>query len=216
MIMCVPFLANSAITLTFEQEGSDVWIKAYGAITSDFGPKNRSSYGAIVSGVTAGYTSLASAWWAEGVHFAYGDGGSGFDYYYLTNDFVKSIEETNFVGNTPSNNTGILQAYPNPNYLNITASFTGSTVYYGRNMFYGGLKVEITKDQTFINSEAKYLNTSLSAFFSDQFIGKTYNLVKQSDPQINLLTLNIVPEPSALSLLAIGLGGLAMMRRRRS
>jgi hypothetical protein len=26
----------------------------------------------------------------------------------------------------------------------------------------------------------------------------------------------IIPEPSALSLLAIGLGGLAMMRRRRS
>ena len=30
------------------------------------------------------------------------------------------------------------------------------------------------------------------------------------------ITLNVVPEPSALSLLAIGLGGLAMMRRRRS
>ena len=29
-------------------------------------------------------------------------------------------------------------------------------------------------------------------------------------------TLTSVPEPSALSLLAIGLGGLAMMRRRRS
>jgi hypothetical protein len=33
---------------------------------------------------------------------------------------------------------------------------------------------------------------------------------------IEKLTISYVPEPSALSLLAIGLGGLAMMRRRRS
>ena len=36
---------------------------------------------------------------------------------------------------------------------------------------------------------------------------KTYN---------SPFTFNAVPEPSALSLLAVGLGGLAMMRRRRS
>ena len=32
----------------------------------------------------------------------------------------------------------------------------------------------------------------------------------------NLKMTNLVPEPSALSLCAVGLGGLAMLRRRRS
>jgi hypothetical protein len=35
-------------------------------------------------------------------------------------------------------------------------------------------------------------------------------------PYVNAMTVTQVPEPSALSLLAIGLGGLAMLRRRRS
>ena len=37
-----------------------------------------------------------------------------------------------------------------------------------------------------------------------------------SGNQISIDSIQIVPEPSALSLLAVGLGGLAMMRRRRS
>ena len=37
------------------------------------------------------------------------------------------------------------------------------------------------------------------------------------DPgKVNIYQLEIVPEPSALSLLAVGLGGLAILRRRRS
>jgi hypothetical protein len=31
-----------------------------------------------------------------------------------------------------------------------------------------------------------------------------------------VISFNLVPEPSALSLLAFGLGGLAILRRRRS
>ena len=34
--------------------------------------------------------------------------------------------------------------------------------------------------------------------------------------EVGAVVFNVVPEPSALSLLAVGLGGLAMMRRRRS
>ena len=37
-----------------------------------------------------------------------------------------------------------------------------------------------------------------------------------TNPYVNAMTVTQVPEPSALSLLAIGLGGLAMLRRRRS
>jgi len=37
-----------------------------------------------------------------------------------------------------------------------------------------------------------------------------------SNAYLNNLTFAVIPEPSALSLLAVGLGGLAMMRRRRS
>ena len=37
-----------------------------------------------------------------------------------------------------------------------------------------------------------------------------------TNPYVNAMTVTQVPEPSALSLCAIGLGGLAMMRRRRA
>jgi len=40
--------------------------------------------------------------------------------------------------------------------------------------------------------------------------------VSQGTVTIDDFNFNMVPEPSALSLLAVGLGGLAMMRRRRS
>ena len=53
--------------------------------------------------------------------------------------------------------------------------------------------------------------------------GTTYTITKDnffsfSEQGANLDTskISLVPEPSALSLLAVGLGGLAMMRRRRS
>jgi hypothetical protein len=36
------------------------------------------------------------------------------------------------------------------------------------------------------------------------------------DGQLFFDNLRVIPEPSALSLLAVGLGGMAMMRRRRS
>ncbi len=46
------------------------------------------------------------------------------------------------------------------------------------------------------------------------FTPGTYNTAG-SDPSYQF-NMEIVPEPSALSLLAVGLGGLALMRRRRS
>jgi hypothetical protein len=54
----------------------------------------------------------------------------------------------------------------------------------------------------------------------------TYNEIEYSNSMraspaltssnLGIATFGIVPEPSAVSLLAVGLGGLAMMRRRRS
>jgi hypothetical protein len=45
---------------------------------------------------------------------------------------------------------------------------------------------------------------------------RIYDRALSSTEVSNLYTKESVPEPSALSLLAVGLGGLAMMRRRRS
>ena len=58
-------------------------------------------------------------------------------------------------------------------------------------------------------------------FTTDASEGFTYldfSLTGNNDDNIAIDTVrfNTVPEPSALSLLAVGLGGLAMMRRRRS
>lgn len=53
--------------------------------------------------------------------------------------------------------------------------------------------------------------------------GNTYTITKdsffsssESGAPLNTSNITLVPEPSALSLLAVGLGGLAMVRRRRS
>ena len=53
--------------------------------------------------------------------------------------------------------------------------------------------------------------------------GTTYTITKDSffsgsemGSNLDTSKISLVPEPSALSLLAVGLGGLAMMRRRRS
>jgi len=42
------------------------------------------------------------------------------------------------------------------------------------------------------------------------------SLQTASGLQVGAVVFNVVPEPSALSLLAVGLGGLAILRRRRS
>ena len=48
------------------------------------------------------------------------------------------------------------------------------------------------------------------------YLGMNTDNVAVIDGQLFFDNLRVIPEPSALSILAIGLGGLAMMRRRRS
>jgi formylglycine-generating enzyme len=55
------------------------------------------------------------------------------------------------------------------------------------------------------------------SFYSSSLVSGFRGLDSPTDAKINVgFRVAMVPEPSALSLLAIGLGGLAMMRRRRS
>ena len=49
-----------------------------------------------------------------------------------------------------------------------------------------------------------------------QFTGAYYEVMQLTTSGSETLLVNLIPEPSALSLLAVGLGGLAMIRRRRS
>jgi hypothetical protein len=53
-------------------------------------------------------------------------------------------------------------------------------------------------------------------FYESSFFSISDNDYQGQEPPNQTGILSIVPEPSALSLLAVGLGGLAMMRRRRS
>ena len=56
------------------------------------------------------------------------------------------------------------------------------------------------------------INGSLNAF--KLYAGDLHDT--QGERNLYANNLEIVPEPSALSLLAVGLGGLTMIRRRRS
>ena len=214
-----PFTSEAAITITFDQDGSDVHVRAIGTITADFGLKKyTNTYGIGIFGYDVGYTPISPSWWAEGVHFGYGSSiNTGFDYYYLTNEFVTPDEPVNFSGTMASSMLGEMPDTPNPSFFRLIASFTGTSTYSGSGGYFsGGLKIEIAKDETIINSEIIYRNTNLNILFSDMHFGRSYRLNKQSDPSVNLVTLNIVPEPSVFLLLAVGLGGLLAVVRHRS
>ena len=111
-----------------------------------------------------------------------------------------------------------------------TISISGlSPVYSSQPSFYGG----VNGSDGFI-----YANSSIFVYPADEFPPVSFNMIQISIPiegtgnNVNLgpenlntpfiigsnsmIIAELVPEPSALSLLAIGLGGLAMMRRRRS
>ena len=208
ILLATAINSYAAIVITFEQDGSDVRVKAIGTITSDFGTKKYYAYGIGVLGYDVGYTPISPSWWAEGVHFGYGSSiGVGHDYYYLTNDFVTPNQSIYFSGNKPSSMMGEMLSLPHPSFFRITASFTGSTIYSG-GFFSGGLKIDIAKDETSVNSEVIYRNTNLNIFFAEQHFGQSYLLNKQTDPSVNLVTLNIVPEPSIPLLFASAMGGL--------
>jgi hypothetical protein len=80
--------------------------------------------------------------------------------------------------------------------------------------------------QSITGSIGSWKNYSFNPIFSDADAGDTLQLIwkdaaagsipKASGLEVGAVVFNVIPEPSALSLLAFGLGGLAMMRRRRS
>ena len=80
--------------------------------------------------------------------------------------------------------------------------------------------------QSITGSLGSWKNYSFNPIFSDADAGDTLQLIWQdtaaasipraSGLEVGTVVFNVVPEPSALSLLAVGLGGLAMLRRRRS
>lgn len=80
--------------------------------------------------------------------------------------------------------------------------------------------------QSITGSIGSWKNYSFTPIFSDADAGDTLQLIwkdaaagsipKASGLEVGAVVFNVIPEPSALSLLAFGLGGLAMMRRRRS
>ena len=75
-------------------------------------------------------------------------------------------------------------------------------------------------------SVGSWKNYAFNPVFTSADTGDTVQLIwkdaaaasapRGSGLEVGAVVFNTVPEPSALSLLAVGLGGLAMMRRRRS
>ena len=87
----------------------------------------------------------------------------------------------------------------------------------------GGINTEVVGSNTFIRPVAIYVTTDPSLNTSNGFIIGDAQVYHRNgtwrgsigSPTIFSLSGSVVPEPSALSLLAFGLGGLAMMRRHR-
>ena len=92
-----------------------------------------------------------------------------------------------------------------------------------------GMDFKLSVGSTFTLRQGSYEREWAGAYGANQpqntlvSPGTTYTITKDSffsssefGPNLDTSKISLVPEPSALSLLAVGLGGLAMMRRRRS
>jgi len=139
--------------------------------------------------------------------------------------------------------SGIGYSLPNGGYLNINGGFltsselginsvvAGTISIFGlstvndnlQTYFYGG----VNNSEGFIYATSEINFTGPASFTGIQIsipIEGTGNYVNLGPENLwgpftissnSMISVDLVPEPSALSLLAIGLGGLAMLRRRR-
>ena len=127
---------------------------------------------------------------------------------------------------------GIYGGFLTNSELGINSVVTGTISFFGlitvnddlQTSFYGG----VNNSDGFIYPDSQISFTGPTSFTGIQIsipIEGTGNNVNLGPENLNtpfiigsnsMIIAELVPEPSALSLLAIGLGGLAMMRRRRS
>ena len=78
--------------------------------------------------------------------------------------------------------------------------------------------VELFADAEYITIDNAFLimGDAQYKYWPSQSLSGTFNQAEQRFYVSDGRQYQVVPEPSALSLLAVGLGGLAVMRRRRS
>ena len=92
----------------------------------------------------------------------------------------------------------------------------GGTSAYGT-MAQGGNASEFTETLSYFNGvEFRRMVDPMWINGMDAMLQSSYNVARVSGEDGIGFRVAMVPEPSAVSLLAVGLGGLAMMRRRRS
>jgi len=187
--------AGAAITFTFEQVGANVRATVSGTITADFGSKT-----AFTGGISGGGLNDAFGGFGFGrARLAYGNS-AGYDLYQLSGTSLLSSSPVS----APSGGQvagGVVQSGYNPTFFSANLWFGSSPQ----------LNFSISPNVTSLNTQILWTGQSLSNFFTTPSFGQSYQLRKASDSSVTLVTLNIVPEPSALSLLLAGLASLGLI-----
>ena len=183
-------------------------------------------WGTLTSGTP--FSGSFSYEYPQTAHYYGGYGAS----YYFTNLTLNVGSESLLINQGyRSINTGVVPASPNAfNLDNGSGSFgitaDDPTWTTNRPLLGGipvGIVVEVTDNYWLTGGGASKPYLTSNALVGDWLRLEMFNFSRLTISDANQNSINIqspltslVPEPSVLSLLAVGLGGLAMIRRRRS
>ena len=126
--------------------------------------------------------------------------------------YANNIEQRGFESTSAltASTDGTLKMIFNPNNKSIENLFKIS----GESTFTSLGVIDLDQSPGWDITPTSLLNISIFAGSEPYQSVPSFPIISSGDMYFN--NFKIVPEPSALSLLAIGLGGLAMLRRRRS
>lgn len=163
--------------------------------------------------ITGIINSDGGAWSAQAT-----GSGATFNVRYTTKGWFESAKPIGISGTSSSPN--LLNVYQNPSFfLSGGQSSSGSIPTASTGTLGGALANSAFTD--FLGAGTFDINIVMSQANDGSSVSPTRNgsVSYSSRPTLTgevVVTYEIIPEPSALSLLAVGLGGLAMVRSRRS
>jgi len=215
LVGCVWPISNStaALTITFQQDGDGdnylaVRATIIGTVDSDFGPKvthptySHGPFGFIYqhnSGFSTEFGYVPD-------EDEYGILGAGdFVPFFIGPPNGLARQASSYISDSSDDSLAVSISYGN-------GIFPGQ--FQNTNTVAAWVTVRTPPNKTSFNASIIWNGMRLSEMFTEDDIGRSYCVLIHPDSSTPLVTLNIVPEPSSLSLLALG-GVVVALRRRR-